>query len=109
MEAHRIEIVGEFEVIPDFKLPLTYGATREQKQQLAMTADVLSKRSSLYPILNHEKCIQCGDCITNCPAGALVLEPFPTLNPGKCITCYCCAELCTEAAMEIPEGGGFFF
>ncbi|MHB1126510.1 MAG: DUF362 domain-containing protein [Bacillota bacterium] len=105
IEADMIDVLGDYEVIPDFKLPSTMTQTKEQKQATLKENNDLSVTTSLFPFVVEDKCIQCGDCQVNCPAEAMDLEPFPVINNEKCIMCYCCVELCTEGAMEAPEAG----
>ncbi|MHB1419457.1 MAG: DUF362 domain-containing protein [Bacillota bacterium] len=105
IEADMIDVLGDFEVIPDFKLPSTLSQTKEQKQETLKANNDLTVTAVAFPFVVEEKCIQCGDCQVNCPAEAIDLNPFPVVNTEKCITCYCCVELCTEGAMEAPESG----
>ena len=59
------------------------------------------------PVVNHDKCIECGYCVRICPAGALSLPTGPDskiiLDYKKCINCYCCHEICPAKAFTIKR------
>ncbi|MBN1412537.1 MAG: 4Fe-4S dicluster domain-containing protein [Spirochaetales bacterium] len=47
---------------------------------------------------NEEKCTDCGNCLSHCPSGALVVEDSKTrkiiFKPDKCIECLACIRAC---------------
>lgn len=45
-------------------------------------------------------CINCGDCVTTCPAGTLTLsaEGLVLFDPAKCVDCDTCIHTCTHDA-----------
>lgn len=51
-------------------------------------------------------CTRCGDCITGCPEGVLVIGDggFPSFDPkqgsGECTFCGVCAEVCDEGVFD---------
>lgn len=55
-----------------------------------------------HPLIDHTKCIKCGECAKICPPHTMVLKPknFPTLSSKKCIRCWCCAEVCPQNAIH---------
>jgi uncharacterized protein (DUF362 family)/NAD-dependent dihydropyrimidine dehydrogenase PreA subunit len=53
-----------------------------------------------YPVANS-KCIRCGVCKQNCPAGAITIKGKAHMDMGKCIRCYCCHELCPHKAIDL--------
>lgn len=56
------------------------------------------------PVFIEEKCKSCGDCVTNCPPGALTLvKGYPVVDLKKCIRCFCCQELCPQQAIIIKR------
>lgn len=55
------------------------------------------------PIVVKSKCTKCGECIVNCPVGAIVLKPYPIIDRNKCIHCYCCHELCEQCAYRLEK------
>ena len=53
-----------------------------------------------YPTILNDRCIACGACVTNCPAGALTKNnDLVRVNRKRCIGCYCCSEICPERAV----------
>lgn len=82
----KIDIVGDFEILPDFKPPLTYITTKVRVE------------------LDEEICTQCGTCEEVCHAGAMRLDPYPTIDNQKCIYCFCCSEGCPEGALKYYAG-----
>ena len=48
--------------------------------------------------VNEETCTQCGICQDECPAAAVVLNPFPEFGPS-CFDCLNCIRLCPEDAI----------
>jgi uncharacterized protein (DUF362 family)/NAD-dependent dihydropyrimidine dehydrogenase PreA subunit len=107
LQEDEIEIVGEMVPIPDFKMPVTFYASRLDEKARAefrrlYPSRMMETRIEIKPERNEEKCILCGDCALNCPAEALILEPEFQISDA-CINCYCCVELCPEGAMEVPD------
>ena len=49
--------------------------------------------------VNIETCTQCGICEKECPAAAVVLNPYPEFGPN-CFDCFNCIRLCPENAIE---------
>ncbi len=49
--------------------------------------------------LNKEKCSRCGKCAENCPAEAIILDPYPKWVKD-CDRCYLCDLYCPEQAIE---------
>jgi len=55
--------------------------------------------------LHKNKCIKCGQCIKNCPAGALVQdqENYPGFTKEKCENCYRCIHHCPKLALSLSK------
>ena len=84
-DVKRIEIFGESlnsVKVEDFVLPLAYTKGKEFK---------------LIPEFN-EKCIKCGECIENCPNGA-ISKDFK-FDREKCVCCFICQEACNYGGIS---------
>jgi NAD-dependent dihydropyrimidine dehydrogenase PreA subunit len=56
-----------------------------------------------YPVLNYEKCIECGACSNKCSHGVLKLEDSRpvVVNPTECVEgCHGCGNLCPSGAID---------
>ncbi|MFX0026337.1 MAG: 4Fe-4S binding protein [Candidatus Hermodarchaeota archaeon] len=53
-------------------------------------------------IINDDKCIDCGACISLCPTEALFLNEYARLefSYNKCIGCLLCLDSCPRHAIE---------
>ncbi|MFX0017739.1 MAG: 4Fe-4S binding protein [Promethearchaeota archaeon] len=53
-------------------------------------------------IINDDKCIDCGACISLCPTEALFLNKYARLefSYNKCIGCLLCLDSCPRHAIE---------
>lgn len=60
--------------------------------------------SQWLPHLDQERCNGCGDCITQCPTGALGWADGKAalVNPSLCIYCATCEDICPVGAIELP-------
>ena len=54
-------------------------------------------------VIEKEKCIGCGLCVKDCPAGKLKLEEQKAVYTPGCIECGHCVAVCPRAAASIPE------
>ncbi|MEG1255090.1 4Fe-4S dicluster domain-containing protein [Clostridium sp.] len=63
-----------------------------------------------YPVIDYEKCIECGACTDKCKHGVYDLEkaPMPVVNtPESCIHgCHGCGNLCPTGAIEYLGNNG---
>jgi uncharacterized protein (DUF362 family)/Pyruvate/2-oxoacid:ferredoxin oxidoreductase delta subunit len=95
IDLNKIKLIGDFEILPQFKRPPTYALDPKRKQTFEDIAGI-------QPTLNEEKCsncLLCGD--ESCPAGAISFDPYPIIDRDKCISCYCCVEFCPEGALTV--------
>jgi len=93
----EIEIIGEYQKIPRFKLPSTLA--RRSFLGFIVNRYVYRRVIESKLVLDREKCTGCKVCVEACPSGAMEWkEDHPEINQEKCIRCLCCSELCTEGA-----------
>lgn len=101
-----IDARGPFEVIPDFKMPITFAREASQGgvEEIRRTypGGMMANRVTAKPVYNPDLCTECGDCELHCPPQALTLEPEFTVT-DDCIACFCCVELCPSGALEVPD------
>ena len=52
--------------------------------------------------INEERCIQCGECVLECPAGVIAMDALPEMtNEEGCFQCQHCLAVCPTAAISI--------
>lgn len=52
--------------------------------------------------VDEQRCIQCGECAADCPAGVIHLEGLPQFNvEGGCFECQHCLAVCPTGAISI--------
>jgi uncharacterized protein (DUF362 family)/NAD-dependent dihydropyrimidine dehydrogenase PreA subunit len=97
--AEEIQIVGDFERMPDFRLPSPWLAGT-----ITGIAGITFYRLVLRrPVCEKRLCTRCRRCADNCPVQAISMTPYPAIDRDKCITCYCCVEACPDRAMSVPS------
>lgn len=96
----KIKIEGEWSVLNDFKLPLSFG----RQGWLGKIGNKIWGTLFSRPTLRIDPgiCQRCGDCFRQCPAEAVEkIKSGFRINSSRCIHCYCCYELCVYGAVEI--------
>ncbi|MGD2087070.1 MAG: DUF362 domain-containing protein [Candidatus Aminicenantes bacterium] len=68
----------------------------------------LKNHISPRPVINDERCVNCGQCVLQCPVNPKAVNwpqgdksHNPVYNYKQCIRCYCCQEICPEKAISI--------
>ncbi len=52
--------------------------------------------------VDEERCIQCGECAADCPAGVISMDGMPVFNEeGGCFRCQHCLAVCPTGAVSI--------
>ena len=54
-------------------------------------------------IVNQEKCIGCGACVSACPFDAIVMQDGKALITEKCTMCGACISVCPVEAIYREE------
>lgn len=81
------------------------GAVKNIGMGCGSRAGKLEMHSKITPAVK-ENCIECGQCIEQCPVGALNNQNGKTrIDPELCIGCAGCIAVCDIEAIEIPWDG----
>jgi uncharacterized protein (DUF362 family)/Pyruvate/2-oxoacid:ferredoxin oxidoreductase delta subunit len=95
----KIEVLGELQPLPDFKVPPLGGEAIMQNETIQC---MIHEKTLLRPQANPEWCTGCGTCIEQCPVAALSMrDDLPQVDADTCISCFCCQEICPEKAITL--------
>lgn len=98
-DIRKIEILGELNRIPDFKLPPMGGSAIQDNPAVQQ---IIESRTLLRPQADPDLCTGCGTCVEQCPVSALTMrDDLPEVDADTCITCFCCQEICPEKAIAL--------
>lgn len=58
-----------------------------------------------YAEVDQERCVACGECVFECPRGAVSITNgcFASVNKERCIGCGICARHCPAGCITILE------
>lgn len=56
---------------------------------------------TIPPVIDYQKCIKCGLCVTSCVYDALKVEDKLNLSEDKCFGCGLCVTRCPKGALSI--------
>lgn len=79
------------------------GAIKNTGMGLAAIPGKMAQHASDVPATKPEKCIGCGNCVKECPANAISLDPL-TIDKSKCIGCGKCIGECPVQVFSVPWG-----
>ena len=84
------------------------GALKNIGMGCASREGKLAQHSDIAPIVDLDKCEQCGKCTQLCPSEAIYLRGNRVyIDPAKCIGCATCIAVCEQGAIEVNwEAGG---
>ena len=52
--------------------------------------------------IDEERCIQCGECVADCPAGIITMDGFPKItDESRCYRCQHCLAVCPTGAVSV--------
>lgn len=84
---------------------------RDQAKSLAQLKMIeeagIAEPVSLHPVVDNNKCLGCGTCVTACPEGdvlGLVNDKALLINPAACIGHGACREACPQNAISLVFG-----
>jgi uncharacterized protein (DUF362 family)/Pyruvate/2-oxoacid:ferredoxin oxidoreductase delta subunit len=64
-------------------------------------ASVVGRALWVRPRIDPSKCTACGDCVRDCPVGAVrVVSDRAVIDLRRCISCFCCQEMCPGSAIS---------
>jgi NAD-dependent dihydropyrimidine dehydrogenase PreA subunit len=74
---------------------------KEQDQRLLNGFTEFWREDEVMPWVKSEMCTGCGDCLEECPSGAIFLtNDTAVIDMEKCIRCGSCHEICPEEAVR---------
>ena len=58
------------------------------------------------PVMNKEKCVECGICLTYCPVNSIEFKSYKyIINYDFCKGCGICSNECPKTAIDMIEEG----
>lgn len=102
VDPHKMEIIGNLEVLPKFKLPFGFIANTRLGTMINKWLTGMWIQNKV--VVNDKECKKCYKCMEVCPPEAMkapVKKDYPKVDQDECIKCYCCTEVCPESAIEV--------
>ncbi len=105
MDISQLEIVGNANykdfIVRDFKKPKIAILKNVQVRKGKFYSKIIEKMTRISIKINRKKCILCEECVSHCPAEALVRKNDRIIvDREKCIECFCCGESCPNNAIN---------
>ena len=82
--------------------PICFEPLSEQENKKFDKKSRSTRRIIPVPYIIPKECVNCGNCETHCPTGAINIEKFE-INRKSCIRCLKCMTLCPENAIKIKN------
>ncbi len=105
-KSEKVKIEGSSKRIKNFRFPqlgpLIFGPS--------VLHPFMRRHLIERPLVDVNKCLQCGQCWSYCPARAIEKASSAIeFDYERCIRCYCCVEVCPHGALskEEPLAGKF--
>jgi len=85
---------------PDFPILYSFTELPVRGERRAKPAE--KEKTMIQFRIDEERCIQCGECAADCPAGVIALDDYPKItNEAGCIQCQHCLAICPTGAVSI--------
>lgn len=80
--------------------PMPPGTLDYHASELAaeLKAKINQPWTNIPRTVDEVACTECGDCVDDCPVGAITLSPLPVFDDA-CFDCFSCIRLCPENAI----------
>jgi NAD-dependent dihydropyrimidine dehydrogenase PreA subunit len=59
----------------------------------------------MYPVIDQNKCMGCGNCVEICPSEVYEIEEERSIpiHPEECIECWACVNRCPAESIHLRE------
>lgn len=97
-----VELVGR--ELSQWRVPPFVAPSIRNNARFLVVPEFIHRALRPKPHFLKEKCVRCGECVTCCPAKALIIENGPPqVDLEACIRCFCCQELCPQKAVIVKR------